>query len=130
MIRLLKIKKRHVLSAVILSLGSLIVIYGILFQAALTEDRNHQQIALAILRAEITRKKSVVIGQEPKLLLTKNFSSLDEHLASHNWEKIGQFGAGVIYRNAQFTRDQLLAICGMYSSMYMICDLSDDPYRQ
>lgn len=99
--------------------------YLIVFNAALQEDRNHVQMLGAILRLERTRRSAIIIAHNPKALLTKTFDDVEAYLLDQGWQKTDQFGGTVFYRRG--VGKQLSASCGMYSRLYMVCDLSDFP---
>lgn len=103
-------------------------VYLYFFQAALTQDENHIQNHLAILRLEMSRKDAVEISGDPAHLMTKSFGSAIAYLESKGWQQTNRFGATLTFekRNPQ---EHLSASCGLYSRLYMTCDVSE-PYQR
>jgi hypothetical protein len=115
-------------------LGLLGLAFLFVFHAALGQEKDTPDILQAIARMELSRVNVVRVKDNPRRLVTRTFSDLKAYLAQSNpaqpkldpsaWEWVDQMGAMSIYRRG---KERLMVSCGMYSRMYMICDLNRDP---
>lgn len=106
----------------------LIILGGIgffaVFGAALKQASDSPAVFRAILQLELTRGDAIAINGNPQRLLVHNNKALQRHLKANGWTWVEQLGAGIMYRhNAQ----TLTAVCGQYSTLYMMCDLDNNP---
>jgi hypothetical protein len=113
----------------LLSLFVLISAAGFLFfNAAFRQGRNNRQVLWAIVQSAVTREDAIAIGNNPQTLLVND---LDSYLAPYHWQREEQMGAAMVYRyqapDLKVSRPRLMAICEMYTSKFVICDLNQRP---
>ena len=120
----MSLKLRYLIAAV----GGFIFLCGLGYIASLStafaQEPDTPAILRAALRLELTRTGVASVNNSQQRLLVRNNAVLTRYLQMHSWQWSDQLGARAIYdRNTQ----KLNANCGMYSRLYMICDLDRSP---
>ena len=95
-----------------------------LFREAWSSERDHLSVMRTIFDLETAREDALPIDDDLQQVITRSYQDLEPYVAEEGWVWENRFGSTITYAKQD---KHLIASCGPYSALYMICNLSEVP---
>ncbi|MEL7332360.1 MAG: hypothetical protein AAFN12_08920 [Cyanobacteria bacterium J06560_2] len=95
-----------------------------LFKDAWSPHQDNLSVLQTIFQMETNRESTLAIDDNPQLVVTRSYQSLEPHVETDGWVWINRFGSTITYGKQD---QRLIASCSPYSPLYMVCSLSEIP---
>lgn len=104
--------------------GTGIFLLYLLFRGAWSTHEDNITLLRAIWLMETGRESTRIIDDSPQRVITRSYETLDPYVEADGWTWVNRFGGTITYGKQE---KRLIASCGAYSPLYLICSLSEIP---
>lgn len=108
--------------------GTSIFLLYLLFRGAWSTHEDNLTLLRTIWLMETGGESTRIIGQNPdqnpQRVITRSYETLEPYVEADGWTWVNRFGGTITYGKQE---KRLIASCGAYSPLYLICSLSEIP---